>query len=186
MKLIIITQIIRSNDRYLSDKDKIKYYIDLFYQILKHQIQFDQSMKRPLIPNACFDKARLFKKLCENILISFGKENVCWITIKTTKSIKDKNGNTVSQYIKNKTRSQSIVDWYQKSLDNIKNIIKDATSNYTQRAILMHLNWMNQEFESGLSHRLYNTCFVCLLSVFDTFDKTHSSVFDSININLNK
>ena len=67
---------------------------------------------RPVIPNACFDKAQVFKKLINNILDSFAKENTSRPTFRATKSGKDDAGNTITKYIADPQRYCSISNKY--------------------------------------------------------------------------
>ena len=95
-----IFNIIKSNtDHTLSDKEKVIYYVDLIINLLEEKIQFNQSMARPVIPLACFEKAASFKKLMNNILESFNRENVSISSIRTTRTVKDGYGNTTTEYI---------------------------------------------------------------------------------------
>ena len=64
---------------------------------------------RPVIPLASFAKATRFRKLIDNILDSFARENTSMPSIITSKSEKDANGNTVTKYIADPQRYHYIL-----------------------------------------------------------------------------
>lgn len=134
----------------MNDKVKVIYYIDLIYNLLMEKIQFSQSMARPVIPLACFEKANLFKKLINNILESFARQNALKPTIKTTRSIKDENGNTITEYIADPQRAQKRAQCYINLLKDIKISMTNIneTTSYSQRAILIHNNWIKKELKN--------------------------------------
>eukprot|EP01084_Bolivina_argentea_P099218 178351_1 len=134
----------------LSQQEQITFYIDLFYDLSKEKIQFEQSMARPVIPIACFDKANKFRRFCQNILESFGGDEVKWNSIKTTRSVRGNNGTTVTKYIKNANRAQILADSYYECLKTTKCNILQSSNEFIQHSIQGHLQWINKTCDDML------------------------------------
>eukprot|EP01083_Nonionella_stella_P117830 351529_1 len=89
----------------LSQQQQLLFYIDLVCGVFTGTIQFEQSMPRPIVPNVCFDKQNLFKRLCQHLLDVFSNGSIQWHAIKTKKPTTQPNGTTIVKYVKNTKRN---------------------------------------------------------------------------------
>ena len=83
-------------------RDRVLTFIDIFLGLCSETIQFDRSMARPLVLNACYFKTNRWKDCCEQFIISFGRK-VYWESVKATKSTKQ-GGKTVYTYVRDENR----------------------------------------------------------------------------------
>ena len=77
-------------------------FIEVYQALCKETIQFDRSMARPLVLNACYFKSNKWKDSCEMFIKCFS-HNISWQSVKATKSVKI-NGKTTYEYIRDDNR----------------------------------------------------------------------------------
>ncbi len=83
-------------------RDRVLTFIDIFLGLSAETIQFDRSMARPLVLNACYFKTNRWKDCCEQFIQSFGR-NVHWQMVKATRSVKQ-DGRIVYAYVRDENR----------------------------------------------------------------------------------
>lgn len=86
----------------LDDPEKMELFIQIYQELCKETIQFDRSMARPLVLNACYFKSNKWKDACEMFIKCFS-HNISWQSVKATKSVKV-NGKTTYEYIRDDNR----------------------------------------------------------------------------------
>jgi len=89
-------------------RGRVLTFIAMFLALCAETIQFDRSMARPLVLNACYFKPNKWKQCCEQFIHCFGR-NVHWESVKATKSTKQ-DGKTVYTYVRDENRSQYLHD----------------------------------------------------------------------------
>eukprot|EP01083_Nonionella_stella_P006501 18889_1 len=134
----------------LSQQQQLLFYIDLVCGVFIATIQFAQSMPRPIVPNACFDKHSLFKRLCQHMLYAFSNGSVQWDAIKSTTSIKQPNGTTTIHYVQNPKRSETLAKSYVKCLEDVRRLILNGSSDSIRHSMQMYLRWMKANLASDL------------------------------------
>lgn len=105
--------------------------MDIFQVLIDENIKFDKSMRRPLILHACFFKSDKFKQFCIKFIGCFGLK---WDhSVQVTRSIRDKNGKSRSQYVRNENRSKQLHDSFVIVLRQIRALLNNNNFNITNQ-----------------------------------------------------
>ena len=82
-------------------------------------------MRRPLILHACFFKSAKFKQFCVKFISCFGLK---WDhSVQVTRSVRDENGKSRSEYVRNENRSQDLHDSFVVVLREIRSLLDNKS-----------------------------------------------------------